>query len=131
MIKGTTTQFKFYIPCDFSQIEQVSITFWQDGYTGPATNRPLPIIKVKEQCTTPNSPREICVVLNQEETLRFTEERKAYVQFRAKSIDGSYYGTKKREITVYPVYDDSILGDITPTPEFDGLIILDGGSIGS
>ena len=130
MIKGTTTKFKFYIPCSFDEIERVSITFWQDGYAGPASNRPLPIVKVKEQCTVSNSPKEICVELNQEETLRFTERRKAYVQFRAQHVNGTCYGTKKKEITVYPAYDDSVLDDITPTPDFDGLIILDGGSVG-
>lgn len=127
MIKGTTTQFKFYLPCDFSELETVKVIFWQDGYAGPSDDRPLPITKIKAQCTTPNSSRELCVTLSQEETLRFTEERKAYVQFRARAVDGSSYGTKKREITVYPVYDDSVLDDIiTPTPDYDGWIFLDG-----
>ena len=131
MIKGPTTQFKFLIPCDFSELQTVSITFWQEDYYGISEERKLPIVKVKEQCTTAGSQRELCVTLNQEETLRFTEERKAYVQFRAKAIDGSSYGMKKREITVYPVYDDSILDeDITPTPDYDGVVILDGYEIG-
>lgn len=130
MIKGTTTQFRFYIPCDFSAIEYMSITFWQEGYYGPADNRRLPIIKEKAQCTTLNSPRTVCVTLNREETLRFSEDRKAYVQFRATASDGTSYATKKREITVYPVYDDSLIEDVAPTPDFDGYIILDGLSVG-
>jgi hypothetical protein len=131
VIRGTTTQFKFIIPCNFSELDIVSITFWQEEYYGISEERKLPIVKVKEQCTTLNSPRELCVTLNQEETLRFTEDRKAYVQFRANALDGTSYGMKKREITVYPVRDDSILDEnITPTPDYDGLVILDGYEIG-
>lgn len=132
MIQGSTTEFKFYVPCDFSEIESIKITFWQDDYSGPSEARPLPIVKIKEQCETPNSPKEICCVLNQEETLRFCTDRKAYVQFRATTYDGVSYATKAQKITVYPVYGGSIIDEgIIPTPEYDGLIVLDGLSIDS
>lgn len=129
MIKGTTTSFKFYVPCECNEIETIIVDFWQEGYNGPAENRPLPIRKVKDQCDL-SEPRTVSVTLNVEETLRFNEERKGYVQFQARTYEGICYATKKREIIVYPVYDDSILdGEIVPTPGFDGTVILDGMSI--
>ena len=130
MIKGSNTQFNFILPCAVSDITMAQITFWQDGYFGPASNRPLPLVKVLGQCTLTEDPKELCVTLNQEETLRFSEDRKAYVQLKAITNDDVAYASKKRIITVYPVYDDNILDDdIIPTPDFDGLIILNGGLI--
>jgi hypothetical protein len=132
MIRGTNTQFNFILPCAVADIATAQITFWQDGYFGPASDRPLPIVKVLGQCDLTDNPRELCITLNQEETLRFSEDRKAYVQLKAvTSGDATVaYASKKRVITVYPVYDDNILDDdIIPTPDFDGLIILNGGFI--
>jgi hypothetical protein len=72
----------------------------------------------------------LVVTLNQEETLRFIEERKAYVQLRAQTYEGVPIVSHEKMITVYPVYDDTILEeDILPTPEYDGWIYLDGKSI--
>lgn len=70
------------------------------------------------------------VILNQEETLRFTEKRKAKVQLRATTKTGIPIASLPQLITVYPVYDDTILDDvILPTPSYDGLVILDGKKI--
>lgn len=131
MIRGTNAQFKFNIPYDCSDLSLVKITFWQPGNQGVSADRPLPIVKVLGQCNTTNNPNEIVITLNQEETLRFSDKTKAYVQLRASCKDGVTFGSKKQEITVYPVYDDTILGDdIMPSPSDDGWIILDGGTIG-
>lgn len=130
MIRGTTAQFKFELPYNVSELTLVKITFWQPGNPGPSESRPLPIIKVLEQCITTDRPDELLVFLNKEETLRFSEERKAYVQIQGKVVDGSTFASKKEMITVYPIYDDSILGDeILPTPTPDGLIFLTGSVI--
>lgn len=127
MIRGTTAQFKFNLPYNFSDIRLAKITFWQSGNCGPATDRPLPIVKTLNQCSSSNIPNELCVTLTQEETLRFSDKTKAYVQLRAESIDGNAFASKQEQLTVYPVYDDSILdGIITPTPSDNGYIILDG-----
>ena len=131
MVRGTTAQFKFKLPYNVSDISVVCITFWQEHYNGPDATRPLPIIKVLSQCSFTNNSNELMVSLNKEETLRFTEDRKAYVQLRAKTVEGTAFATKKTMITVYPVYDDSILDDnIVPTPSLDGKhIILNGSSV--
>ena len=84
------------------------------------------------QCSQGNSTKELLVSLNKEETLRFADDRKAYVQLQAKPKEGSGFASKKTMITVYPVYDDSVLDDDiipTPIPDSDGLVILDGSTI--
>lgn len=133
MIRGTTAQFKFKLPYNISDLDMVKITFWQNGYSGPDTSRPLPIVKILEQCSQSNVD-ELLVILNKEETLRFLDDRKAYVQIQAKTLDGTAFASKQEIITVYPVYDDSVLDDEyiptpTPTPNPDGVIILDGSTI--
>lgn len=136
MIRGTAQPFRFKIPCNFSQLTEATITFWQENYYGIDETRPLPIIKILSQCRQGNSPKELMVTLNREETLRFTDERKAYVQIMADYVGGLPFGNKPQMITVYPVHDDSILDDnITPTPgpgtddDGDGVVILDGSTI--
>ncbi len=131
MIRGTNAQFKFNIPYNCSDLNLVKITFWQPGNKGISTDRPLPIVKVLSQCNITSKPNEIAVTLTQEETLRFSDATKAYVQLRATCRDGTTFASKQEQITVYPVYDDTILGDdIMPSPGDDGWIILDGGTIG-
>ena len=131
MIRGTNAQFKFNIPYDCSDLKIVKITFWQPGNKGISTDRPLPIIKLLSQCNFTDNPNEIAVTLNQEETLRFSDKYKAYVQLRATCKDGNTFASKQEQITVYPIYDDTVLGDdIMPSPDDGGCIFLDGGTIG-
>ena len=133
MIRGTAQPFKFKIPCNFSELSSVRIIFTQDNYNGPDETWPLPIIKVLSQCRQGSTQKELLVTLNKEETLRFTDKRKAYVQIMGEVIDGLPFGSKPHLITVYPVLDDSILDDDiipTPSPDDDGrVVILDGANI--
>ena len=130
MVRGTNAEFRWKLPYDFSELALVKITFWQDNNSGPSDSRPLPIIKVREQCHRGDKPNELSVILNQEETLRFTEKRKAKVQLRAKTTTGIPFASKEQLITVYPIYDDSVLDDtILPTPGDNELILLDGQNI--
>ena len=130
MIRGGNVEFRFDLPYNFSDLAVAKITFWQENYDGPSKDRPLPIIKVLAQCRQGSKPTELSVTLNQEETLRFTEKRKAKVQLRAETTTGIPIICKERLVTVYPSYDDSILDDnIIPTPDYDGWVRLDGGSI--
>ena len=101
--------------------------FWQPGNNGPSETRPLPIVKVLQQCNRCENPREISVMLTEEETLRFSEKTKAYVQLRARNREDNAFATKQEEITVYPVYEDTTLDEsLIPTPGFDGIVVLDG-----
>lgn len=131
MVRGTTTQFRFKLPRKATELKSAKIIFWQDGYNGPSKDRPLPIVKNLSQCLMLKSEYELSIILSQEETLRFSDDRKAYVQLHALAVDGLSYSHKKREITVYPLYDDSILGDIViPTPDPDDVVVFNGGVIG-
>lgn len=130
MIRGTNAEFRFKLPYDYDELVAVQIVFWQDNNKGPSNQRPLPIYKEKSQCLKGDAPNVLCVTLNQEETLRFTEKRKAKAQLRATTTTGIPIASKEQLITVYPVYDDSVLDDVIPTtPTYDGLIVLDGQKI--
>lgn len=127
MIRGTTETFKFKLPCSCNEITSVKIVFWQEGNNGPSEDRPLPIVKVLSQCTTTESPQELAVILGQEETLRFSDKRKGKVQMRAYSESGVCFGCKPTLFNVYPINDETILGEtILPTPDDGDMIILDG-----
>ena len=67
--------------------------------------------------------------LTAEETFRFSDTRKAYLQLRAQSQDGTVFGTKPQAITVYPMNDDFSEDSTLPTPDENGWIIFDGGTI--
>lgn len=127
MIRGTTAYFKFILPYDYDQLASAKIVFWQEHNNGPTESRPLPITKVLEHCAPTNVSNELTVSLTPEETLRFSDKRKAYVQLTATPIEGSRFGSQQQEITVYPVYDGDIGDDIpVPPPDDGGWVILDG-----
>ena len=131
MIRGTTAPFKFKLPCKFSDLMAVKIIFWQNNNDGPSASRPLPIIKVLQQCSPTDISNELLVSLSQEETLRFKDDRKAYVQLFGKIPDAPVFGRKPYMITVYPTGDDSIMEDeIIPTPGLDDdIVIINGGQV--
>lgn len=132
MVRGTVQPFKFKIPCAFNELSTARITFSQENYYGLSASRPLPITKVLRQCRQGSSPNELVVVLNKEETLRFTDKKKAYVQIMAETLAGPLPSHKPHIFPVYPVLDDSIFDeDMQPTPEpgYDGIVILDGATI--
>ena len=128
MIKGTSQSFRFKTPCNFDDIEVLSIVFWQDDYYGPSSTRPLPIIKNKSQCfPDPDSPNRLRVTLSPEETSRFSEDRKAYVQLDAKPYSGESFASFETMFTIYP---NKTVGDIEEsTPVYGDVVILDGGNI--
>ena len=130
MIRGTASQFKFQLPYKATELYVVRIVFWQEDNKGPSNDRPLPIIKVLSQCDFTDNPMELSVTLNQEETLRFSDKKKAYVQFWGRTSEGAPVATKEISISVYPIYDDTIVGeDPLPTPSDNNLVVLDGLSI--
>ena len=124
MVRGTTAQFKFSLPYDFDQLETVKIAFWQKGNN----HAYLPIYKTIENCIQTSNPKELLVTLNPHETFRFSTKTKGYVQLSATTFDGLRFASKQRLITVYPIQDDSNVGDIViPTPDENSeFIIFDG-----
>jgi hypothetical protein len=130
MIRGTDTQFIFNLPYQCSDVDFVKIIFWQPENNGPSVDRPLPITKLLAQCYATGSPNQLCVVLDREETLRFSDKRKAYVQLRGTTKDGVTFGNRKHMITVYPTIDVSFLDEtILPSPTYSDYVVLDGEEI--
>ena len=132
MIKGTTVAFKFDLPCEFSELTDATIYFWQKRYAGTA-EAPLPITKTKTHCTASSSKQnELIVILSDEETNRFTEKEKGYVQLQGKTKSAgataeTVFASRQKMFTVYPLYNP--MDKPEPLPDSDGYIILDGESI--
>ena len=124
MIRGTTAQFKFNLPCTYDELDLVTITFWQ-----PENNSPyLPIKRVKSECSVAeNDPKCLCVSLDPSDTLIFSDKLKARVQLRAQ-CDGTVFASRQHLITVYPINDETIDTEL-PKPDTEGWVILDGEKI--
>lgn len=130
MVRGASAEFRFELTCNFDELAVVDVAFWQNGNYGPASNRPLPIHKVLAQCEQGSHAKQLKVVLNQEETLRFSDKRKACAQMRGKTKGGTPIASLEHMVVVYPVKNDSVLDDeVLPTPSWDGFVYLDGGYI--
>jgi hypothetical protein len=130
MIRGGNCEFRFNLPYAFSELATAQIHFWQDGYNGPTNDRPLPILKILEQCCQGSKPTELSVTLHQEETLRFTDKRKARAQLRAVTISGVPIISPEKLFTVYPAYNDAVLDeDVWPTPDYNGWVVFDGKTV--
>lgn len=118
MIRGTEAAFRFKLPCSFDDLSWVEVKFWQRNYYG-TEKHPLPIIKTKIDCCAYGTNAMI-VKLTAEETARFSNTKKAYVQMRANN--GATFGCKEKEIIVYAM-DDGLIDAA------DDYIILDGGIV--
>ena len=127
MIRGTTAQFKFKIPCTKEELSWATIKFWQDDNMSPY----LPITKKLEHCDAPDNSTELYVSLTPDETIRFSEKRKAKVQIRAQhALNGTIFGNRPQLITVYPMNDEILEEDpMMPPVNEEGWIILDGKTI--
>ena len=127
MIRGTTAQFKFKLPYTKAELLWATIKFWQQDNLNPY----LPITKKLEHCDSPDDSTELCVSLTAEETIRFSEKRKAKVQIRAQHIQsGTIFGSRPQLITVYPMNDEILEEDpMMPAENEEGWIILDGETI--
>lgn len=132
MVRGTTAQFKFVLPYDYSELESARVVFWQPGNNG-TTDSPLPIYKLLSQCSPTNNPKELSVTYSPSETLRFSEKLKARIQLSATTKEETRFASKVKLVTVYPIYDGSTLpDDIVPPSDMDnsGWIIFDGETVG-
>lgn len=130
MIRGTTAQYKFKLPCTKDELVWATIKFWQSGNSG-TTDAPLPITKRLYHCSSPGDSHELCVSLAPEETMRFSEKLRAQMQFRAQRDDGTVFGNRTKYIVVYPMHDDILDEDesMLPGTNGDDLVVFDAGAI--
>ena len=119
MIRGTTAQFKFELPCMANELESATIVFWQEGIK----NDYLPIKKNLTHCSMEG--KYLYVSLTDSETFMFSDKLKARVQLKAE-YNGTVFASRQQLVTVYPLNDVS---DKPPAPNENGWAILDGGSV--
>ena len=124
MIRGTTAQFKFKLPCTGKELSSVSVVFWQNGNK----NSSLPIKRVKDQCNIDDESCYLYVSLDAAETMRFSDKLKAQVQLRGQYGD-TVFASRTQSITVYPI-NDEVIDAQYPDANEEGWIILDGETIG-
>jgi hypothetical protein len=133
MIRGTTAQFKFNLPYPLKDITSAEVNFWQkaDGVVDGKTI----LVTRNLMCSGSGDPlkREVYVLLTQEETLRFSEKKHGYVQFRGVAADGSVFASKQEDFIVYPFCKDDPIGGVTPPADEDdnGWIIINSGVVGN
>ena len=130
MIRGTTATFKFTLPYVIpDEIAGIEIKLWQpENYV--SAGRSLSITKILNQCSYTPQSKDIYVTYTPEETARFSDKLKARIQLKGRSAEGVVFATEQEMVTVYPIYDDSMLEDITPSTGIDGdYIILDAGAV--
>lgn len=126
MIRGADTQFIFNLPCSCADVRRAKITFWQPENQGPSEFRPLPIVKKINPSSAMIATKQLQVILTKEETLRFSDKRKAYSQMVIVKNDGTCIPGKREIITVYPAKDE-LFDDLFDTS--DNYVFLDGGDI--
>lgn len=130
MIRGTSAPFTFKMPIKGSEVADVEIKFWQRNNSG-TSDIPLPIKITKDdwggaRLILNNNSNELGIILAPEQTLVFSEKRKASVQGIITDTDGFKYGIKETLIDVDPLYKDS---EATSSDEDDSIVILDGSTI--
>lgn len=129
MIQGTNAKFTFDLPCSYNSLKNAKVIFWQDDNDGPSSDRPLPISKILQQCNQGDKSNQLVVTLSPEETFRFSDAHKAYVQLTAMSQNDDAIVSHKKVITVYPVHNYLMEDNLLPTPTYDGWVYLDGETI--
>lgn len=100
MIRGTTPRHIFNMPFDVSSIEEVRITYEQNGQKV--------LEKTENDCTMEGT--KITVQLTQEETLKFEESRNVSLQLKVLTSAGDVMVTKVRKISCGRILNDEVLG---------------------
>lgn len=134
MIRGTTALFKFKLPYEKESIMSVNIKFWQPNNL--SNSSPIITIKLRgtslDDCFATDKPKELCVSLRSDETLKFSDKYKGKVQLWGQLLgqgdEGATFGSRPQIFTVYPMPDD-IMDPTMPGINEDGWVVLDGETI--
>lgn len=141
MIRGTTEQFKFQMPYEFGKLCWIEVTFWQPGHSGTEI-APLPFKKVydKRDGSTRDdgfapegnelTSKTVIISLTDEETRRFTDKCKGYVQVMALcDKEDIKFGSKPTTFIVYPAALEDTFDDIGQSAILPKVQILDAGEL--
>ena len=111
MIRGMGQQFRFTLPYNsqysFNRLSDVTVVFWQDDMPEDDI-----IIKHLYDCTVSEYGTILYATLGEADSLKFKTDRKGYVQMRAHLKDGTPFGTKMQEFTVYPIHEVLVSGSV-------------------
>ena len=137
MVRGTTAPFRFKVPYEWSEICAIEATFTQKQNDGSK----LSIVKEYDTRWGENNsnpggftpdetnPHIVYVVLDPGETLKFSEKRKAEVQFKVYSPGKGTVSHKPERFSVYPINNDSVLESPGEQIQDNNVWILDAGEI--
>lgn len=155
MIRGTTTPFKIEVPYDTNTISAIYAIFYQKHWKGTEDTGRLPIEKyykaswVEQEdgsmkldethndgfTFSETNSKEIQTVLSENETLRFSDKEKAYMQIKIQfefdeGASRVIRASLPQKITVYPVLKDTQIGIPDASETDGGFYIFDAGTIG-
>jgi hypothetical protein len=110
MIRGMGQQFRFTLPYNsqysFNRVSDVTVVFWQDGMDAETVDTlKKTLVDDLNDFVISEYGTRLYVKLNEAESRKFKTDRKAYVQMKAHLTDGTPFGTKAREFTVYPIHE--------------------------
>lgn len=99
MIRGTTPTHHFTIPIEAELVKEVRITYEQDGK--------LLVEKTEEDCTI--EEKTLSVRLTQEDTLKFSSKKKAELQVRILTTNGTALATEILKLEIEDVLNEEVL----------------------
>lgn len=108
VIRGACQQFKFHIPYQKSQLQEIQVMFWQPDNNGTESCT-LPIIKELKGFDESDEGQDVLIDLHQIETFAFNCDSKALVQLRGLTKTGCVFASRIKPIKVYPTGYDTLL----------------------
>lgn len=99
MIRGTTPTHTFRLPFDTSMVDEVKITYAQDG--------DIKLVKGTEECVLEGSA--VKVTLTQNDTFSFDVTKAVQVQIRILTISGEALASVIEKIGVADCLDNEVL----------------------
>ena len=99
MIRGTTPKHMFTLPFDMSTVKELHILYAQGDN--------LVLKKTLSDCTADGCT--VSVILTQQETMLFSEDKRVEIQIRVLTTAGQALASRIREESVYDVLDDEVL----------------------
>lgn len=100
MIRGTTAQFKFKLPCIKGRLKYATVKFWQDGNAGTIEAK-LPITKRLDDCTAIETDTQ--KVIDKWNSGEYEDIKEAY------NLSGTEWGEltdEKRRQFAWAIYDE-------------------------
>lgn len=99
MFRATTPTHTFALPFNTGQLQEIRITYQQNGETV--------LQKTEADCTL--TENEIKVVLTQQETLLFAPDQRVHIQLRVLTTTGQVMASEIEKVSVKACLDEEVL----------------------